>query len=409
MRRDDAWRSAGTLVVLGASAESAGTYQRAGKLGYRTVAVDPRPAVELADEYLLASWRAPERMIAALAGRTDVVGVLSAENGRWISALAELAAEFGERIPAAAVRASTDKVEFRRVCARLGLPAPGWVAGRSEPDLLSGANRLRYPAIVKPANGCGARGVVPCASPAALPRTVADVVAQSADGRVVVEEHVGGTALTVQVLLDDAAVVFSAVSLRSTTPPPYFATTSQLVPASLPDAATTTLLAAVNALADELGYRRGPLTVTAVLGHDGVPYLMGMSTHVGGDGLAEAIESAYGVDVIEAAIAFAVGETVRPHPRDPRPALVRLLSADRAGTLRDVTGVAEVTVLPEVADLQLFTEPGTRVEPYEHAERKLGRVVFSEGTVAALRAADAVVRGTLRLRLADVDEPVALS
>jgi hypothetical protein len=30
--RDDAWRSAGTLVVLGASAQSAGTYQRAGKL-----------------------------------------------------------------------------------------------------------------------------------------------------------------------------------------------------------------------------------------------------------------------------------------------------------------------------------------------------------------------------------------
>jgi biotin carboxylase len=211
------------------------------------------------------------------------------------------------------------------------------------------------------------------------------------------------------VLLDQDAAVFSAVSLRSCTAPPHFATTAHLVPAELPGAASAALLAGVTALAAEVGYRRGPLTVTAVLGADGMSYPMGMSIQAGGDGLAEAIESAYGVDVVEAAIAFAVGETVRPQPRRPRPALVRLLSSDRAGTLREITGIAAATALPEIADLQLFTEPGTRVEPYERADRKLGRVVISGGPVAGLWAADAAVRDTLRLRLDGTDEPVALS
>ncbi|WP_291413820.1 ATP-grasp domain-containing protein [Actinophytocola sp.] len=399
-----------TLVVLGGSDHTAGTYQRAAKLGYRTIAVDPRPSVELADEYLTISTRAPERIAAALPDRSDIVGVLCPGNDVGLAARAFLTRHWklADRLPESAVVPSVDKAEFRRVCTRLGLPGYGWASGRPGPDVLDQARHLRYPAVVKPVDGSGSRGVAPCAGPAGLPRAFTEALAHSPTGRVLVEEFVGGTPLTVEALVLAGAVIFHAVSERTLTPPPFFVTSSHLLPAALPPEADAALVDTLTAVCAEIGYRRGPLTVDAVLGHDGLLYPIDLSVRTGGNGLPEAIESAYGVDVAGAAVAFAAGEDVPCEPRPPRPTLVRLLSSDRAGTMTGIEGAAEVRAMPEVIDLQLFTEPGSRVEPFERADRKLGQVVFSGGSVATLRAAESAVRATLRFRLAEQDLPVPL-
>lgn len=400
------WRS---LVILGGSASTAGIYQRASKLGYRTIAVDPRPAVELADEYLTISCRAPERVAAALADRADIAGVLCAGDA-GLAARAALTRHWGlaDQLPESAVRVSVDKAEFRRLCDRVGLPTYGWVSGRPGPDLLARARHLRYPAVVKPVDGSGGRGVAPCASPAALPLAVAEAVAHSASGHVQVEESVGGTHLTVEALVRDGAVVFHAVSERTLTPPPFFVTCSHLLPVALPEGTDAALLGMLTTICAAIGYRRGPLTMDAVLGHDGWVYPVDLSVRTGGNGLPEAIESAYGVDVTGAAIAFAAGEKVSLAPRPPRRTLVHLLSSDRPGTLTDVEGAADVRAMPEVIDLQLFIAAGSRVEPYERSDHKLGQVVLSSGTATALRAVESRVSTMLRFRLAEQDMPVPL-
>jgi biotin carboxylase len=397
-----------TLLILGGSAHAAGIYQRAAKLGYRTIAVDQRPAVELADEYLAISCRAPERVAAALADRPDIVGVLCAGSDAGLAARAELTRHWrlADQLPDSAVRPSVDKTAFRQLCERLGLPGFGWVSGRPGPDLLARARGLRFPAVVKPVDGSGARGVAPCASPAGLANAITEALAHSPGGRVQVEEFVAGTHLTVEALVRDGAVAFHAVSERTLTPPPFFVTTAHLLPAPLPDDAE--LVHVLTSLCGAMGYRHGPVTLAVVLGQDGNVYPIDVSVRTGGNGLPEAIESAYGVDVVGAAIAFAAGEDVRLSPRPPRPTLVHLLSADRPGTLTGIEGAAEVRAIPEVIDLQLFTAPGARVEPYERADRKLGQVVLSGGQPTALRAAASAARTMLRFRLAEQDLPVPL-
>jgi len=396
------------LVILGAPAHTTGVYQRASKLGYRTIAVDTHPAVELADECLAISCRAPERIAAALPNRTDIAGVLCTSD-IGLAARAELTRLWGlaDRLPESAVRPSMDKSEFRRVCERLGLPLYHWVSGRPGPDLLERARHLRYPAVVKPVDGSGGRGVVPCAGPAGLPRALAEALAHSPSGRVQVEEFVSGTHLTVEALVRDGAVVFHAVSERTLTPPPLFVTRSHLLPAA-PPAGAEVLVEMLTAICAAIGYRRGPLTVNAVLGQDGSVYPIDMSVRTGGDGLPEAIESAYGVDVIGAAIASAAGGEVSVRPRPARPTLVHLLSADRPGTLTGIEGAAAVLAMPEVVDLQLFTAPGDRVEPYERSDRRLGQVVLSGGSATALRVAESCVSTVVRFGLAEQDMPVPL-
>jgi len=394
-----------SLVILGAADGAVPTYQRAAKLGYRTICVDVRsgaPAVPLADEYLHISTRAPEQIVAALAGRDDIVGVLAPASDIALPAQRTLAEHWGlpNPISEAAVLASADKSHFRAVCDRLGFPTYGSVAGTVGPDLRAAALALRFPTLVKPVDSTGSRGVVPCGGPGGLTAAVAQAIEHSPSGRVIVEEHLDGEHLTVEALVVDGRVAFHAVSARTITPPPYFITSGQWLPAELPAAVDAELIAMMNTLCTELRYVSGPLNLDVVLSADGLLYLIEMGARTGGNALAELIETSYGVDTLAASIALAVGEPVVVTPREPRPVLMWVLAADRPGTLAAVHGVAEVKAMPEFVDLRMFVEPGDHVQPYTQAANKLGYVLLAGGSAAELRAAAAHVDRTLHVELA---------
>jgi len=393
-----------TLVVLGGADGSVSVYQRARELGYRTICVDIRsgaPGVVHADEFVQLSVRAPERIAAALDDRDDIVGVLCPASDIGLPAQAWLARHWNlpDPPPEAAVRASVDKPVFRALCDHLGLPSYRCVAGRPGPDLAAAAAGLRFPALVKPVDSSGSRGVVACPRPSALRSSFAESVEFSPSGRVVVEEHLDGQHFTIEVLVHRGRVVFHAVTERTITPPPYFVTTTHLLPASLPDGVDERLVGALESICDELGYRTGPMTLDAVLGRDGCLYLIEMGARMGGNGLAEVIESCYGIDLMAATIALAVGDEPVLTAHEPVPTLVHVLGSDRPGRLAAVEGVDDVLNIPEVVDLRLFAQEGTHVHAYEQAGYKLGYVVLAASSLPALLSAENAVRGTLKFRL----------
>lgn len=394
-----------SLVVLGAADGAVPTYQRAAKLGYRTICVDIQPGapgVPFADEYLHISSRAPEQVAAALAGRTDIVGVLAPASDIALPSQRWLARHWGlpDPISEQAVLASADKSVFREVCERLGFPVYGAVAGSVATGLREAALKLRFPALVKPVDSTGSRGVVPCGEPGGLTAAIRAAIEHSPSGRVVVEEHVTGEHLTVEAVVSAGRVVFHAVSTRTLTAPPYFITAAQSLPAELPHETGRRLVTMLDKLCAELGYVSGPLNLDVVLAPDGELYFIEMGARTGGNGLAELIETMCGVDTLSASIALAVGEPVVVTPRAPRPVMLRVIAADRPGTLVAVHGVRQVTSLPEVVDLRLFAQPGDDVRPYTQAAHKVGYVVLSAATAEELRTAAAVVDRTLRLELA---------
>lgn len=400
-----------TLIVLGGADGSVGTYRRARELGYRTICVDVRPSapgVEFADEFLQVSVRAPEQIAAALLDRGDIAGVICPASDVGLPAQAWLARHWDlpHPLPEQAVAASVDKSVFRALCDRLRLPSYSSVAGVPGPELVTAARQLRFPTLVKPVDSSGSRGVVSCAGPGQLQRAFTESIAFSPSGRVLIEEHLDGTHFTVEVLIVDGLVAFHAVTERTITPPPFFVTSSHRLPAELPEDADEQLIGVLEAICAELEYRDGPLTLDAVLERDGRLYLIEMGARMGGNGLAEVIETCHGVDVIGAAIALAAGEKVIIEPKPPRPTLVHVLTSDRGGHLLRIEGVNEVRAMPEVVELTLFADDGSFVRPYEQAGYKLGYVVLTAETTAQLLEAENAVRGTLKFLLVEQDMAV---
>jgi biotin carboxylase len=400
-------------VVLGGADGSVGTYRRARELGYRTLCVDIRPGapgVAFADEFLQLSVRAPEQIAAALDGRDDIAAVLCPASDIGLPTQAWLTRHWNlpDPLPEAAVAASVDKSVFRNLCDRMGLPSYRSVDGVPGPELVHAAQQLRFPTLVKPVDSSGSRGVVACAGPGRLHTSFTESIAFSPSGRLVVEEHLDGRHFTIEALVSRGQIVFHAVTERTITPPPFFVTSSHLLPAEITPETDSEIERMLTEVCAELGYRTGALTVDAVLGRDGRPYLIEMGARMGGNGLAEVIESCYGVDLMAAGIALAVGEEPVITPKPPIPTLVHMLASDRGGHLARIEGVEEVRAMPEVVELRLFAEEGSYIRPYEQAGYKLGQVVLSADSVPKLLAAEGAVRGTLKFQLDEQDMAVPL-
>ena len=393
-----------SLVILGAADGSLATYATARRMGLRTIAVDQRrdaPGVALADEHLEVSTREPDRILAALGDRTDLAGVMAPCSDIALPTQRELASRLGLPcgLTEAATRASVDKRYFRALCDSAAVPTYRWFTGSDPQKLVRWADELRSPVVVKPTDAQSARGITRCADPAEVVDAVTEALAFSYGGTVLIEEEVPGIHCGAECIVDDGRVVFLALTERLLTPPPLAITTGHLLPARLAPHTVDHVLRIVEALCERMGYRKGPLNLDLVVGHDDEPYLIEMGARTGGDPLGELVRRCYGVDPTRASIATAIGEPISLEPHAPTPVMVQVLSAVQSGRLVSVRGVREAVAIAELQDIVLFAEPGDIVQSQTSMASKIGYAVLAGPTVEGLRqAAERLVR-TLRIEI----------
>ncbi|WP_336204415.1 ATP-grasp domain-containing protein [Nonomuraea sp. LPB2021202275-12-8] len=386
------------LVVLGGSDGTISSFRAARRLGLGTICVDMRadaPGVREADEFLHLSTRDVEAVTAALRDRDDVAGLLAPGSDINLPALAEVAGRLGlpGGLPPAALRASTDKAYFRQVCERLGLDGPAHVSGSAE-RVRREAVRLGFPVIVKPVDSGSSRGITVCAGAGELGPATEAAAAASPSATVIAEELVTGQDLCGEAFLQDGEVALLGLSDRVVEAPRVVAVGHDMAPRD-PDL-TKEVTRQLELVCAEVGYTDGPLNLDLFVTGDGV-VLIEMGARIGGNGMGEALGLMYGVDTVAAAVLLAVGERPDLTPRWSRHASVRMLRADRAGTLMALDGLPEARALPGVAGVLVTTSPGERVVPYTECRAKLGYVLASGAS------ADEVARV-----LAEVEELVTV-
>ncbi|MFI7128838.1 ATP-grasp domain-containing protein [Nonomuraea sp. NPDC050153] len=354
------------LVILGGSDGTVSAFRAARRMGLTTICVDMRPdapGVGEADEFLHISTRDVPAIAAALRGRAGLAGLLAPGTDINLPSLVELARMLG--LPCGlteeTLRASTDKLYFRQVCERLGLPGPRYA---TDPAL-----RPPLPVIVKPVDSGSSRGITICREPGEVPAAMAHAADVSPSGRVIIEELLTGEDLCAEGMLQDGRVALLGLSRRVTAPPEVVAVGHDMAPGDgvLEKEVTRQL----ELVCGDLGYSDGPLNVDLFV-NDGEVTLVEMGARIGGNGLGEALGLMHGVDTVEAAVRLAVGERPDLTPTRRGPASVRVLRAPAAGTLAAIEGLAS---LPESAEVVVVAKPGDQVVPYTECRAKLGYVV----------------------------------
>jgi biotin carboxylase len=391
-----------TILVLGASVSQVPAIRAARSIGLRVVAIDGDPhavGFALADVAELVDFSdVPAVLDVARSHRID--GVVAISSDRAVGVAAAVADELAlAGIGIQVGRAMTDKAEMRKRLAAAGLPQPPFaVAGTG--DEAAVIESVGAPAVVKPVDSGGQRGLFVVESAEELRRLLPATLSFSRSKRAIVERYVFGSELNVMAVVADGTPHVLTISDRLRPAGPGFGVGwIHLYPSLLPDEVVQRAGAVAEEAIRALGLRSG-VAFPQLLVADGEVFVVEVAARVAAGQMADVVRHGVGVDVIEIALRQAMGEPVDPkllRPRFVRPLAVRFLTASPGplptGRLCAVRGLDRVRRAPGVVDAGLYLQLGEMIRPVQvDADRRGYVIATADDPTRALELADEAIR-----------------
>ncbi len=318
---------------------------------------------------------------------------------------AEFAARLAERygLPSAtfaAARTFRDKHALRTLTAAAGIRNP---ASREVSTLEEAREFVReHPGavVIKPANRQGSVGTRIVAAGAdldaewraALELEEAPYVPfRQLAIRMLVEEYVEGPEYSVEMLVQRGRSLFANVTAKLLHPGPRPVEYGHLIPADIPAELTEALVDATAEVVDVVGMHTGTVHCEWIV-RDGEPYLVECAGRLPGDSIAEAIEQAWPVDLMERYVRIMSGQAGESGPFRAVGGAAVLFPAVPAGTVTAVEGLAEARAVEGVFQAGVVVQVGDRVRPMRSSwDRVVGAAAVGPSTDEALRIAEKAV------------------
>lgn len=393
-----------TLLVLGASVSQLPAIRRAREAGHRVVAVDAdSTAVGLgaADVAVVLDFSDVERVVET-AGRHRVDGVLAVSTDRAVPVAAAVAERL--RLPGIGTevaRAMTDKAAMRVRLAAAGLPQPPFAVVAAPAEAEAAFAAVGAPAVLKPVDSGGQRGLARVATAAALAAALPRALAHSRSHRAILEREVEGAELNGIVVVRGGEPTLVLLSDRLRPHGRGFGVGwIHLFPSSLPAAA----LARAGEVAVEavraLGLRDGIGFPQLLVDGGGRAWVVEVAARIPAGQMRDVVRLGVGVELLDVAFRQALGEPVPDElvrPRFARPLACRFLTARPGplpvGRVVGVGGLERVRASPGVLEAGLYLQPGETIRPVRVDADRRGYVIATGPDPArALAAADAAAQ-----------------
>ena len=391
----------GTVLFVGAGRHQRRAIRRAKELGLRVVAVDRNPdalGLQEADVAEVVDFR-DVAAVVEVGRRHGVDGVLTVSADRAVPVVAAVAEALGlPGIGTETAHLMTHKVAMRRRFAEAGVPQPRFAAVRSLHEAHAALARVRLPAVLKPADSGGQRGVFQIAGRDDLDAHLCAALAESPTREAILESYHDGLELNGLAISRQGRVTPLTLSDRLRPPGIGFGVgwihvyPSRLFSDPLQEAEQ----AAVTAV-HALGLRNGIAFPQVIVGEDDHPYLIECAARIPGGQMADLAWHAVGVDLVDIALRQALGLEVPDElvtPRFQKPLAIRFLTAQPGplptGRVRRVGGLDEVLASPGVVQADVFLEQGETIRPVRLDGDRRGYVIAIGNTnVEALERAEA--------------------
>ena len=387
------------LLLLGGSHYLLPVIEEAHRLGIHVITCDYLPdnaAHKYSDEYHNVSIIDKDAVLA-LARELQIDGISSFACDPGVVTAAYVAEKLG--LPFAgsyeSVSILQDKGRFRAFLSDNGFNAPWSGSYKSVDEALADSGRFTYPAIVKPVDSAGSKGVRRIDSLDELQSAAEHALSFSHGGRFIVEQFLEkqGASSDSDSFSIDGKLVFTSFDdqlfdERAENP---YTPAAYCWPSSMPKWAQDELKGELQRLIDLLGLKTALYNIESRLCTDGKTYIMEMSPRGGGNRLSEVLHMATGVNLIRGIVMASVGlapDCVCDKPYDGLWAEI-ILHSDENGRFK------ELWIDPDcenfIVERDLWVSPGDEVERFSGANKAVGTLV--------VRFPD---RETLNARMADM-------
>jgi biotin carboxylase len=389
-----------TVLFVGAGRHQRRAIDRARELGLRVVAVDRNEdaaGLSHADVAEVVDFRDVAGVIEA-ARRHEVDGVLTVSADRAVPVVAAVAEELGlPGIGTETAHLMTHKVAMRRELSVAGLPQPRFAAVRAQRELAAAADEVGFPAVLKPADSGGQRGLFLLESIGDLERHLHTALAESPTQEAIVESYHEGLELNGLVIARGGEAFPLTLSDRLRPPGAGFGVGwIHVYPSTLyGDLLAEAERVAVRAVR-ALGLRDGIAFPQLLACDDGVVRVVEVAARIPGGQMADLARHAVGVDLVDVALRQALGEEVLDElvlPRVQQPLAIRFLTAKPGplptGVVERVEGLEDVWSSEGVVQAEVFLTEGEEIRPVRLDGDRRGYVIaVAETNIEALRLAE---------------------
>jgi biotin carboxylase len=393
-----------TVLFIGAGRHQRRAIAQARERGLRVVAVDGRadaPGLALADEAVLVDFSDVSTVVAA-ARQHRPDGVLTVSADRAVPVVAAVADALGlPGIGADTAHLMTQKIAMRRRFAEQGVPQPRFAAARGLVEARVAAETVGFPAVLKPADSGGQRGLFLLESMDDLDAHLHAALAESASGEVVIEEFCEGLELNGIAIARDGEVDVLTLSDRLRPPGVGFGVGwIHVYPATIFADALEEAHRVAKAAIHAVGMQNGIAFPQLLVADDGSVRIVELAARIPGGQMADLVRHAVGIDLVDVALRFALGEEVADGvalPHFSQPLAIRFLTADPGplptGTVRSFSGLERVLAFPGVVQAEVYFEVGETIRPVRLDGDRRGYVIaVGDTSVEALERAEAAAR-----------------
>jgi biotin carboxylase len=393
-----------TVLFVGAGRHQRRAIIRAKELGYRVAAADRNPdALGLgeADIARVVDFSDPDALLRAFA-RVRLDGVLTVSADRAVPVVAAVAEARG--LPGIGVDTAhlmTHKIAMRRRLGEAGVPQPRFAACRTLHETRRAAVTVGFPAVLKPADSGGQRGVFRIESLDDIDAHFHEALRASPTGEAILEEFVEGVEMNGIVIARGGAMIPLTLSDRLRPPGIGFGVGwIHVYPASVYgdqlEEAERVATHGVHALGLQTGVAFPQLIATP----DRRVLVVECAARIPGGQMADLVRHAVGVDLVEVQLRMALGEELPDglvQPRFRQPLAIRFLTAEPGplptGRVRSIGSLEKVLAFPGVVQADTYLTVGETIRPVRLDGDRRGYVIaVGETSLEALERAEAAAR-----------------
>ena len=373
------------LLLLGGSNYLLPVIREAHALGLYVITCDylpDNPAHRHSDEYQNVSIIDRDAVLEMARAR-GIDGVMSFACDPGVVTAAYVAEKLGLPSPGSyeATAILQDKGRFRAFLRDNGFTVP-WARRYTERDAaLRDAAAYTWPAIVKPVDSAGSKGVTRVDAAEELPAAIDRALDFSHGGAFIVEQFIrqrGYSSDTDCFVIDGrlAYCSFDEQHFDRKAENPY-TPAAYAWPSSMPAEIQAELRGELQRLMTLLGIGTGVFNIETRQGTDGRAYIMECTPRGGGNRLSEVLELATGTRLVHNAVRAAVGLPVdaMADPVYNGHWAEIILHSDVDGRFRELW--IDPALAPCVAQVDLWVAPGERVERFSGANKAIGTLVLN--------------------------------
>ena len=393
-----------SVLFVGAGRHQRRAIAQARDRGLRVVAVDRNPdapGLALADVPEIVDFVDVEA-VEEVARRREVDGALTISADRAVPVVAAVTERLGlPSIGTEVAHRMTHKIAMRRTLAEEGIPQPAFAAVRSLAEGRAAMATVGLPAVLKPVDSGGQRGLFRIEAPGDLESHLHSALAESPAREAILEEFVDGTEMNGIVVARGGEARLLTLSDRLRPAGVGFGVGwIHVYPASIhSDQLALAERTAERAVA-ALGLRDGIAFPQLIAATDGQVSTVEVAARIPGGQMADLVRHAVGVDLVELALRFALGEDVPDDvalPRFSQPLAIRFLTAAPGplptGRVTRIGPLDAVLASDGVVQAETYLTEGETIRPVRLDGDRRGYVIATAATsIEALARAEAAAR-----------------